>query len=321
MVNYIEGIKKKMNGRNDIKIVVPEGDEIRIIKSLKLTPEIIKVLLGDRDDIVGKIKVEYGNDFDKIMEKVEIVDTKEFETKERLELLIRVRKGKVTEEEAKVLLTKRPYVAAIMLKNNEVSSMVGGSFYSSKDILKSAFQIIGMAPGEKLISANMLMEKDGDINVFSDCAINLNPTADQLKNIALQTAKTAKMLGLDPLTAMLSYSTMGSGAGPDIEIVQEACKLLDNEDINYIGEIQFDAAWNSDIRKIKTQKDTPKPNVFIFPNLNAGNIGYKIAEQMGGWNAVGPFLQGIDMPVTDLSRGTTPEIIAQVMYLTSIGQV
>ncbi len=316
----IKEIKNKIKGQNKI-VIVPEGAEDRVIRSLALTPEIIKKLVGQEEIITGKIKKEYPNNFDKIMSMVEIIDESQYVTEERVKSLMDKRKGKIDHHKAKELLSNRNYVATMMLDCNKADALVGGSEYSTADILRPAFQIIKPKPGSKIVSSFFIMSKENEMLLFADCAVNLNPTSEQLKDIAVQTIHSAKEIGMDPKLAFLSYSTKGSGSGEDVDKVREAYNLLIEENPEYKdivdGEFQFDSAYDESIGKIKApySEVAGKANVFIFPSLEAGNIGYKIAQFMGGWNAVGPLLQGLNKPVNDLSRGTTPQTIAKVMYL------
>lgn len=321
MENKIIGqIKEKIKGKNKV-VIVPEGNEDRIIKSLKLTPDIVKKLVGEEKEILEKIKAEYGDDFDEVMKMVQIVDEKDFITEERVRSLIAKRKNKIDHLQAAELLINRNYVATMMLDCNKADALVGGSYYSTADILRPAFQIIKTKPGSSLVSSFFIMQKDDDIRLFADCAININPTSEQLKEIVYQTIDSAKELGMDPKVALLSFSTKGSGKGEDVDKVREAYNLVMEEHPEYKdivdGESQFDAAFSERVGKIKApySEVLGNANVFIFPSLEAGNIGYKIAEHMGGWEALGPLLQGLNKPVNDLSRGTTPETIAKVMYL------
>ncbi len=316
----ISSVREKIKGKNKV-VIVPEGNEDRVIKSLALTPDIVKKLVGNKEEIEEKIKKEYGNDFDSIMEMVEIVDESNFQTEERIKALIEKRKNKIDHHAAKELLSNRNYVATMMLDCNKADALVGGAEYSTADILRPAFQIIKPKQGSKIVSSFFIMQKEGKMILFADCAVNLKPNAEELKDIAIQTYDSAKELGMDPKVALLSYSTKGSGMGEDVDKVREAYQLLIDErpDLKDCidGEFQFDAAYDAAVGKIKApySEVVGKANVFVFPSLEAGNIGYKIAQFMGGWSAVGPLLQGLNKPVNDLSRGTTPETIAKVMYL------
>lgn len=316
----IKKIKKDIKEKKK-KIIVPEGDEIRVIKSLKYTPEIIKILLGEENEILNLIKTEYPENYNEIIAKVEIVEPKNYCNEDRIQQLLEIRKGKLEYDQAKDLLCQNPYIAMMMLYNGEGDAVVGGSYYSTADILRPSLQIIKTKPGTKIASSCFIMKKEDKTVLFADCALNVNPTAEEIKEIALQTLETAQELNIDPKVAFLTYSTKGSGSGESVEKMQKAYSLLIEEYPEFKnmvdGEFQFDAAYAQRVGKIKAP-DSPvsgQANVFIFPNLEAGNIGYKIAEYMGDWSATGPIIQGLNKRVNDLSRGTTPEVMAQIMYL------
>ncbi len=316
----INKIKESLSDQNKT-IVVPEGDEDRVIKSLQYTPEIKKILLGNESEIISKIKKEYPDIHQEIMKMVQIIDVKDYITEDLIHALVKKRNNKISYEDAKQLLQHRNYLATMILEQNGADALVGGSQYSTADILRPAFQIIKTKPGNNIVSSYFIMRKDDEVCIFADCAINIDPTSEQLKEIALQTIESAKELGLNPKTAFLSFSTKGSAISESVDKVRNAYNLLIKENPLYKdfvdGETQFDAAVSKHIAKIKApnSKVLGNANVFIFPNLESGNIGYKIAEQMGGWEAMGPLLQGLNKPVNDLSRGTTPQTIAKVMYL------
>lgn len=316
----IQGIKQKIAGKNK-KIVIPEGDEIRVIKSLKYTPDIKKILIGNRNDITSKIVEVYPEKHEEIKQAVEIIDPKNYENTKLIEKFLEIRKGKLTLEEAEELILNRVYFATMLLETGVADALVGGSYYPTADILRSAFQIIKPKKGSQIVSSFFLMERGERQLLFSDCAVNANPTARQLKDITLQTIQSALDFGIDPKVALLSYSTKNSGQGESVEKIKEVYKLIqaENPELSKCvdGELQFDAAYDPIIAEIKTSNSlvAGQANVFIFPNLEAGNIGYKIAQLMGDWNAIGPLLQGLNKPANDLSRGTNAKTIAQVMYL------
>ena len=179
-----------------------------------------------------------------------------------------------------------------------------------------------LATGQKLVSGAFLMCFKDHVAVFSDCAINLNPDAEQLSEIALQSAETARAFGIDPKVGMLSYSTLGSGKGPDVDMVEEATKLLKEKapDLPVVGSIQFDAAWSPTVAATKAKGNdvAGHVNVFVFPDLCAGNIGYKAVQRSSGALAIGPVLQGLNKPVNDLSRGALVQDIINTIALTAI---
>lgn len=322
---FIDTLYKK-NVDTNKRVVIPEGDEIRVIQSLRYTPGFIKVLIGDPQKITDMINEEYQSyEPSKILKWVEIIDESKLGSLEGDDELVNIfvekRKGKVSEAEARELLKKPNYYATLLLEVGKVQALVGGSRYSTADILKPAFQIIKTSAGNNIVSSVFMLRKGDEQLFFADCAVNLNPTSIQLKEIALQTTETMKQLGVEPKVAMLTYSTKGSGKGTDVDRVLEAYKLILEEKPEYKdiidGELQFDAAFKADVAKVKVKDSNVAgmANGFIFPTLEAGNIGYKIAQHIGGYEAIGPILQGLNKPVNDLSRGTTPETIAKVLLI------
>lgn len=319
---FIDMLYKKNVGK-DKKVVIPEGEEERVIKSLRYTPGFIKVLIGNRQNIINKINKEYEDYIpEKIMRWVEIIDLDEVGFDEEMfNLLMEKRKGKITEEVARELVMKPTYYATLLLEAGKVDGLVGGSYYSTADILKPAFQIIKTKPEFKGVSSVFLLRRGDKKVFFADCAVNINPNSEQLKEITLQTLETMEQLDVEPKIAMLSYSTKGSGAGPDVDLMVDAYNRLIAERPDLVdivdGELQFDAAFDYQVAKIKVKesKVAGYANGYIFPDLTAGNIGAKIAERMGGFEAIGPILQGLNKPVNDLSRGTTPETIAKVLLI------
>lgn len=308
------------------RVVVPEGDELRVIQSLGYTPGFTKVLIGNPVEINNLIDREYAHyNPEKIKKWVEIIDIDKLGQlagdDQLLAIFLEKRKGKLTEEDAKKLITQPNYYATLLLEAGRVDALVGGSRYSTADILKPAFQIIKTKPGHNIVSSVFLL-RNGDKKVFfADCAVNTNPNSEQLKEITIQTVETMEQLEVEPKVAMLTYSSHGSGSGQDVDLVINAFNQLITErpDLKDIvdGELQFDAAINRKVAELKT-KNSPvagQANGFIFPDLAAGNIAAKVAEHLGGFEAVGPILQGLNKPVNDLSRGTTPETIAKVMLI------
>lgn len=242
-------------------------------------------------------------------------------------LLFELRKAKgLTEDQAKSLVKEPNYLASLMVKNKDADGEICGIDYTTKDTLKPALQIIKTAPGAKLVTSAFIMEKNNELYVFGDCAINIYPSSDELANIT-------KMIGLfahdtakinDVRIAMLSYSTVGSGAGESVDKVKAAYQIikddmdLKNKNIQVFGEMQFDAAFVPAImqKKAKGITWTKTANTFIFPNIDAGNIGYKIAQRMGNFNAIGPTLIGLAAPVNDLSRGASKDDVIGLSYIT-----
>ncbi len=310
-----------VKGKN-LSVVLPEGEEDRVITALGLTPDVIKVLLGSKTIIEEKINAEYKEKAAEIFEWVKIIEPSEFTKREDLlQIFLEKRKGKLDEETARELMKQPNYFATLLLEADEVHALVGGAVYSTADILKPAFQIIKPAPNNKIVSSMFLLRKNDEKLVFADCAVNIEPTSEQLKEITLQTIETAKEMGVDPKVALLSYSTKGSGVGELVDRPREAYEMLIEEHpelANIVdGELQFDAAY---VQRVAEQKAPNSPvagnaNVFIFPNIATGNIAYKMTEYLGNYESVGPIIQGLNKPVNDLSRGTTAHTIAKVIYV------
>ncbi|MGL5020589.1 MAG: phosphotransacetylase, partial [Mycoplasmatales bacterium] len=299
----------------------PEGDEDRVIGALKYVDNIKFVLLGNKVVILEKITKMYKKNYDEIMDKVEIIDQDDMVREDLLKIFVEKRHGKINEDLARELMKERNYFATLLLEAGEVNGLVGGCVYSTADILKPAFQIIKPAPGNSTVSSVFVLKKGDEKLLFADCAVNIEPTKVQLKEIVRQTIGTAREMGIKPKVAMLSYSTKGSGNGHYVDLVRTAYEELIIETPEFKdlidGELQFDAAY---VPKVGNQKAPGSPvagraNVFVFPHLNSGNIAYKMAQYLGGYEAVGPLLQGLNRPVNDLSRGTDAVTIAKVAYL------
>ncbi|MDR1235318.1 MAG: phosphate acetyltransferase [Mycoplasmataceae bacterium] len=242
-------------------------------------------------------------------------------------LLFELRKSKgMTIEQAQQLVKQPNYLATLIVKANDADGEICGIDYTTKDTLKPALQIIKTAPGAKLVTSAFIMEKNDEVYVFGDCAINIYPTSEELANItkmiSLFAHNTANIP--DVRTAMLSYSTSGSGAGESVDKVKSAYQLIQNDselkaqNIQIFGEMQFDAAFNSQVmqKKAKGISWSKPANAFIFPNIDAGNIGYKIAQRMGNYKAIGPTLIGLALPVNDLSRGASKDDVVGLSYIT-----
>jgi len=207
-----------------------------------------------------------------------------------------------------------------MLKNGEADGLVCGACHTTAETISSALRIIGLGEGVKLASSYFLMKIKGQTYFFADCGLNVNPTAEELSEIAIQTANSAKEYGIEPRVAMLSYSTKGSGRGPLVDKVVEATRLIREKapDLQVDGELQLDAAIVPEIgiKKAQYSSIAGRANVLIFPDLNSGNIGYKLVERFAGATAIGPIIQGLAKPVNDLSRGCSIEDIVNVAAIT-----
>lgn len=311
--------KNKLKDLNKT-IVFPEGDDIRILKAAsRLNGDgICKVILLGEVDVINQMAKD--NNLD--LKDIQVIDhLKDYRFDEYVNKMFEIRKGKNSLEDCKRLLKGRNYYGVMMLYNNECDALLGGATYSTADTVRPALQIIKTKPTSKIVSSCFLMEKEGyDSLVFADCGINVNPSSEELKDIAKDSADSARVFDIDPKVAFLSFSTKGSAKSEETNKVIDAVNLLKEEGANFDfdGELQFDAAFVETVakQKAKDSKVAGKANVFIFPTLDAGNIGYKIAQRLGGYQALGPILQGINKPINDLSRGCNEEDIYKMAIIT-----
>ncbi|AAM24701.1 phosphate acetyltransferase [Caldanaerobacter subterraneus] len=312
---------------NKKKIVLPEGTEPRTLKAAEI---VLKegiadlVLLGKEEEIREKAK---GLD----ISKAEIVDPEKSPNLERYaKEYYELRKNKgMTEEEAERLMRDPMYYGCMMVKLGDVDGMVSGAIHATADVFRPAFQIIKTAPNVKVVSSAFIMEvpeckygSDG-VFIFADCAINPNPTAEELAAIAIASAHTAKVLaGIEPKVAMLSFSTKGSASHELVDKVKRATEIAKElaPDLLIDGELQVDAAIVKEVGELKAPGSpvAGQANVLIFPDLQAGNIGYKLVQRLAKANAIGPISQGLAKPVNDLSRGCSVEDIVNVIAITSV---
>lgn len=313
-------IDDKIKGKG-IKIVLPEGNDIRVIGAAirLLNDEMIHpIVLGERDTVL-KLAEENGVD----ASGLDIVNPKTFEGFEELvAAFVERRKGKIDEEGARKLLNEDPnYFGTMLVYTKQADGLVSGATRSTGDTVRPALQIIKMQPGFSKTSGVFFMVKGEEQYVFADCAITIAPDENDLSEIAVLSAITAKQFGMDPKIAMLSFSTKGSAASDEVDRVSNATKLAleKNPELKIDGELQFDAAFVPSVGKSKAPGSpvAGEANVFIFPSLEAGNIGYKIAQRLGGYEAVGPLLQGLNSPVNDLSRGCNEEDVYKLSMLTA----
>lgn len=330
---------KKLNK----KIVLPEGEDKRVVAAAaQSSAEKIAriVLLGDRDEIIAANPCQD-------LSAVEIVNpATDPKADEYARMLYELRKGKINKKtgqpeytdgqaaKASILKDYTMY-AALMLKAGDADGLVSGACHSTANTLRPGLQVIKTAPGINTVSSSfVLVAPEGEnkynpdgVAVFGDCAINIEPDAQQIADIAISSAETARVIaGIEPRVAMLSFSTKGSGNDDkyfkSVPKMQEATALAKKAapDLAIDGEFQFDAAVAPEVGKIKAP-DSPvagNANVFIFPNINAGNIGYKIAQRFGGYMALGPICQGFAKPINDLSRGCSAEDVRAVIAITAL---
>ena len=328
----ISGIVAKMAEKvkkDKKKIVLPESEDVRVLKAasiVALNDYADIILIGKKEEIEKKCKAENIN---MPYDKIEIVDNMTSPKKEAYDtLLYELRKNKgMTLEEAKKINEDKVYFATMMVKSDDADGLVSGAIHSTANTLRPALQIIKAAEGIKNVSSFFLMEtkkkelgEDG-VLIFSDCGLIEFPTEEQLVDIVLESAQSYKMLtDYEPKVALLSYSTKGSAKGEAIDKLNNVLNELKNRklDFDVDGEFQLDAAIIPEVAKLKApdSKVAGHANVLIFPNLEAGNIGYKMAQRFGDTLAIGPVTQGLKKPVNDLSRGSSVEDIVGTIIVT-----
>ena len=305
---------------NPRTIVFTEGTDPRIQEAAdKLTNAGILnvILLGEKNE-VEKAAQEGGFKID----KCQILNPETYEEMEPMvEEMVKLRKGKMTPEQVRDALSKGNYFGTMLVKMGKADCLLGGATYSTADTVRPALQLIKTKPGNKIVSSCFIMVKGDEKLAMGDCASNIDPTEDDLAEIAIESAKTAKIFGIDPKVAMLSYSTLGSGKGESVTKMANATAKVREmaPDIAIDGEIQFDAAVSPVVAQVKCQGSpvAGQANTFIFPDINSGNIGYKIAARLGGYEAIGPVLQGLNAPINDLSRGCNADEVYKMALVTA----
>ena len=328
-MGFVDLLKER--AKKSIKtIVLPETEDMRTLEATdKILKEgVAKIILIGNEEEINKKAAEGGFD----ISGATIINPFTYEkTQEYVDLFVELRKKKgLTPEEAKeIMLKDYAYYGCLMIKNGDADGMVSGACHSTANTLRPCLQIIKTKPGTKLVSAFFLMEVpnceygENGTFVFSDCGLNQNPTADELAAIALSSAESFKMLvGKEPKVAMLSYSTKGSAKHDDVTKVQEATRIAKEAapELQLDGEMQLDAALVESVGASKAPGSTVAghANVLIFPNLDAGNIGYKLVQRLAKAEAYGPMCQGIAKPVNDLSRGCSADDIVGVVAITAV---
>lgn len=319
-MSLFEELTEKLAGTNK-KIVFPESLDERILTAtsqLAAAGIVTPILIGNEPDIVDRANA-IGVD----VSQCEFVDHEAYDQfEEMVSQFVERRAGKVTEEEARDLLKKENYFGTMLVHMNQADGLVCGAVHSTADTVRPALQIIKTKPGLKRTSGVFLMVRDDQKFIFGDSAISINPDREDLAEIAIESAATGELFGIDPRVAMLSFSTRGSAKSTETEKVVEALEIAKEKAPSLVidGEFQFDTAFVPSVAKQKAP-DSPiqgNANIFVFPNLDAGNIGYKMAERLGGFEAIGPILQGINKPVNDLSRGCTSEDVYKLALITAI---
>ena len=310
---------------NPRKIVFTEGTDPRILEASArllsgtfLTP----ILIGNEKEVLEAAENEGFN-----IRGAVIIDPETYENMDAMvEKMVALRKGKMTAEECRATLKRGNYFGTMLVAMGEADALLGGATYSTADTVRPALQLVKTKPGNKIVSSCFIMVRpgatgDSEMLAMGDCAINIKPTDDELVEIAVETAKCAQTFGIEPKVAMLSYSTKGSGKGEDVDKVRSACEKVKalNPNFDVDGEMQFDAAVSPTVGQLKFpgSKVAGYANTFIFPDINAGNIGYKIAQRLGGFDAYGPILLGLNAPINDLSRGCNAQEVYSMAIITA----
>ena len=318
---------------NPRKIVYTEGSDARILESaarLKKDGFLTPILVGNVEEV--KAAAAKGG-FD--IEGLEILDPATYpEMDKMVDTMVELRKGKMSAEDCRAALSKGNYFGTMLVKMGVADALLGGATYSTADTVRPALQLVKTKKGANLVSSCFIMVRGDEMLAMGDCAINISyedkldkegnvtlTAAAQLAEVAVETAKTAKVFGMEPKVAMLSYSTKGSGKGPSVDLVREATAIAKEKapDVAIDGEMQFDAAVSPVVGQLKFpgSKVAGYANTFIFPEIQSGNIGYKIAQRLGGFAAYGPILQGLNAPINDLSRGCDAEEVYQMSIITA----
>ncbi|WP_332692139.1 phosphate acetyltransferase [Halalkalibacter lacteus] len=320
MSNLFNEIKAQVE-KHKPTIVLPEGTDERILEAaanLAKDQVVTPILIGNEADVKATASahnIELGT--------ITILDPHSYNgIDEMVASFVERRKGKETEETAREKLIDVNYFGTMLVYMGKADGLVSGAAHSTGDTVRPALQIIKTQPGIKRTSGVFVMVKDEHKFVFGDCAINIAPNNEELAEIAIATAETAKVFGIDPKVAMLSFSTKGSASSIETKKVSEATKLAQEArpDLVIDGEFQFDAAFVPAVAQ-KKAPDSPlqgQANVFIFPSLESGNLGYKIAQRLGGYDAIGPILQGLNRPVNDLSRGCNAADVYKLSLITAM---
>ena len=311
--------------QNPKKIVFTEGNDPRILEATAriLKEGFLSVILIGNPDKVSAVAKEHGFD----ITGAEIIDPANYDKfDEMVEKLCELRKSKgMTPEDAAKTLSQANYFGTMLVKMGLADSLLGGATYSTADTVRPALQLIKTKPGNSIVSSCFILVREtadgNEMLAMGDCAINLFPTDDELVEIAGETANCAKIFGMDPKVAFLSYSTLGSGKGEAVDKVRSAANKAKERypELAIDGELQFDAAVSPTVAKTKCpdSKVAGQANTFVFPDINAGNIGYKIAQRLGGFDAYGPILLGLNAPINDLSRGCNADEVYFMAIITA----
>lgn len=312
--------------KNPKKIVFTEGEDPRILEAssrLLASYFLNPILVGNEESIQNAAEESGFN-----IRGAEIIDPAKFDRMdEMIDLFCELRKSKgVTPEQARDILSQTNYFGTMLVKMGIADALLGGATYSTADTVRPALQLIKTRPENSIVSSCFILVRpsatgENEVLAMGDCAINIHPTEDELVEIAGETAECAKIFGIDPQVAFLSYSTLGSGAGEDVDKMRNAAikSRAKYPSLPIEGEMQFDAAVSPRVARTKCpgSEVADHANTFIFPDINAGNIGYKIAQRMGNFEAYGPILLGLNAPINDLSRGCNASEVYSMAIITA----
>lgn len=308
------------------RIVFTEGTDERILEAASrlLASNFLTPILVGNEEAVQAAAEEYGYN----IRGAQIVDPENYDRMdEMIDMFCELRKGKnVQPEEARKTLQAGNYFGTMLVKMGVADALLGGATYSTADTVRPALQLIKTKPGNKIVSSCFIMVRpsatgENEVLAMADCAINIKPTAEELVEIAIECAECGRIFGIDPKVAFLSYSTLGSGKGEDVDKMRTAAAMAKEQAPNLPieGELQFDAAVSPRVARTKCPNNpvAGHANVFVFPDINAGNIGYKIAQRLGNFDAYGPILLGLNAPINDLSRGCNAEEVYSMAIITA----
>lgn len=319
MSNLFKELTKKISSAHK-KIVFPESLDERILtaaSTLSKEEIILPVLIGNAASVKERAEELFLD-----ISGCTIIDPNKYsEFENMVAAFVERRQGKATEKDAREILQNENYFGTMLVYLNKADGLVSGAIHSTSDTVRPALQLIKTKAGIKKTSGVFIMVREEEKYVFADCAINISPDAADLAEIAVESAVTARLFNIDPRVAMLSFSTKGSAVSEETEKVVAGLQLVKEKNPALVidGELQFDAAFVPSVAEKKAPDSLLKgnANVFIFPSLEAGNIGYKIAQRLGGFEAVGPILQGLNKPVNDLSRGCSAEDVYKLAIITA----
>ena len=307
------------------KIVFTEGTDPRILEASArlLSGTFLTPILVGREEEIRAAAEEAGFN----IRGAEIYDPENYEKMDAMvEKMVELRKGKMTADECRAMLKKGNYFGTMLVAMGIADALLGGATYSTADTVRPALQLVKTKPGNKIVSSCFILVRPyatggNMVLAMADCAINIDPTEDELVEIASETVQCAKIFGVDPKVAFLSYSTFGSGKGPVVDKMRNAAEKAKAAmpEVPIEGELQFDAAVSPRVAQTKCpdSKVAGYANTFIFPDISAGNIGYKIAQRLGSFEAYGPILLGLNAPINDLSRGCNAQEVYSMAIITA----